>query len=44
MAKFKRVLSYDLSGINLTDGPISITAPANFTVSLNGEGPFSKAK
>jgi hypothetical protein len=37
------VLSYDLSGINLTDGPISITAPANFTVSLNGEGPFSES-
>jgi len=37
------VLSYNLSGINLTDGPISITAPANFTVSLNGEGPFSES-
>jgi len=37
------VLSYDLSGMNLTDGPISITAPANFTVSLNGEGPFSES-
>ncbi|MGB4601127.1 MAG: carboxypeptidase regulatory-like domain-containing protein, partial [Bacteroidales bacterium] len=38
------VLSYNLSGMNLTDGPIlSITAPANFTVSLNGEGPFSES-
>lgn len=36
-------MTYSLSGINLTAGPVAVTAPSNFEVSLTTGGPYSSS-